>query len=211
MELHRAAPLDTYGCFHKQASDCISVFLAVKIDPRLGPCVYQQKKVKCFRMKDIDTYFITFFFLIAQSCLTLCDPMDYAVYGILQARILEWVAFPFSSGSSQPRDWTQVSWIAGGFFTSWAQGKPKNTRVGSLSPLQWTFQTQELNWGLLHCRQILYQLSYQGSLTCKNVKIIIVKMMGSNRNFCLSWDVPEINFLTTERAMVVASHEGQSM
>ena len=152
-----------------------------------------------------------FFFLIAQSCLTLCDPMDYAVYGILQARILEWVAFPFSRGSSQPRDWTQVSWIAGGFFTSWAQGKPKNTRVGSLSPLQWTFQTQDLNWGLLHCRQILYQLSYQGSLTCKNVKIIIVKMMGSNRNFCLSWDVPEINFLTTERAMVVASHEGQSM
>ena len=49
---------------------------------------------------------------IAQLCLTLC--------GILQARILEWVAFPFSRGSSQPRDWTQVSRIAGGFFTSWA-------------------------------------------------------------------------------------------
>ena len=42
------------------------------------------------------------------------------VHGILQARILEWVAFPFSRGSSQPRDQTQVSWIAGGFFTSWA-------------------------------------------------------------------------------------------
>ena len=51
---------------------------------------------------------------------TLCDPMNYTVYGILQARILEWVAFPFSSGSSQPRDQTQVSHIAGGFFTSWA-------------------------------------------------------------------------------------------
>ena len=38
--------------------------------------------------------------------------------GILQARILEWVAVPFSSGSSQPRDWTHISWIAGGFFTS---------------------------------------------------------------------------------------------
>ena len=47
-------------------------------------------------------------------------PMDYTVHGILQARILEWVAFPFSRGSSQPRDWTQVSHIAGGFFTSWA-------------------------------------------------------------------------------------------
>ena len=46
--------------------------------------------------------------------------MDYTIHGILQARILEWVAFPFSRGSSQPRDQTQVSHIAGGFFTSWA-------------------------------------------------------------------------------------------
>ena len=56
---------------------------------------------------------------VAQSCLTLCDPMAYIVHGILQARILEWVAFPFSRGSSQPRDRTQVSHIAGRFFTSW--------------------------------------------------------------------------------------------
>ena len=41
---------------------------------------------------------------VAQSCLTLCDPMDYIVHGILQARILEWVAIPFSGGSSRPRD-----------------------------------------------------------------------------------------------------------
>ena len=54
---------------------------------------------------------------VAQLCLTLCDPMDYTVHGILQARILEWVAFPFR-GSSQPRDRTQVSSIAGGFLTS---------------------------------------------------------------------------------------------
>ena len=46
--------------------------------------------------------------------------MDHTVHGILQARILEWVAFPFSRGSSQPRDGTQVSRIAGGFFISWA-------------------------------------------------------------------------------------------
>ena len=49
---------------------------------------------------------------------TLCDPMDYTLYGILQARVLEWIAFPFSKGSSQPRDQTQVSCIAGRFFTS---------------------------------------------------------------------------------------------
>ena len=41
---------------------------------------------------------------VAQSCLTLCDPMDYTVSGIVQVRILEWVAFSFSRGSSQPRD-----------------------------------------------------------------------------------------------------------
>ena len=58
------------------------------------------------------------------SPVRLCDPMDYTVHGVLQARILEWVAF---------------------------------------SLLQQTFQTQESNWGLLHCRGILYQLSYQGS------------------------------------------------
>ena len=50
-----------------------------------------------------------------QLCLTLCDPMDYTAHGILQARILEWVAIPFSR-SSQPRDQTQVSHIAGGFL-----------------------------------------------------------------------------------------------
>ena len=55
---------------------------------------------------------------VAQSCPTLCNPMDYTVLGILQARILEWVAFPFSRGSSQPMDQTQVSCIAGRFFTS---------------------------------------------------------------------------------------------
>ena len=60
---------------------------------------------------------------VAQLYPILCDPMDCIVHGphgILQARILEWVAFPFSRGSSQPRDQTQVSRIAGGFFTNWS-------------------------------------------------------------------------------------------
>ena len=57
---------------------------------------------------------------VAQSCPTLCDPMDYTVHGILQARILEWVDLPFSRVSSQPRDQTQVSRIARGVFISWA-------------------------------------------------------------------------------------------
>ena len=50
----------------------------------------------------------------------LCDPMDCIVHGILQVRILKWGAIPFSRGSSQPKDRTQVSHIAGRFFTSWA-------------------------------------------------------------------------------------------
>ena len=55
---------------------------------------------------------------VAQLCLTLCDTMDYTAHGILQAKILEWVAVLFSRGSSQSRDGTQVSDNAGGFFTS---------------------------------------------------------------------------------------------
>ena len=62
---------------------------------------------------------------VTQSCPSLCDPMDYTAHGILQTRTREWVSFPLSRGSSQPRDQSQVSRI--------------------------------------HCRQILYQLSHQGS------------------------------------------------
>ena len=69
----------------------------------------------------------------AQPCPTLCDPMDYSppgssVHGILQARILEWVAISFSRGSSQPRDRTHISRVspasAGRFFTTEPPGKP---------------------------------------------------------------------------------------
>ena len=88
------------------------------------------------------------------------------VHGILQARILQWVAFPFSRGSSQPRDQTRVCIkpaLQVDSLPAEPQGKPKNTGVGSLSLLQQIFLAQELNWGLLHCRRILYQLSYQHS------------------------------------------------
>ena len=89
---------------------------------------------------------------VAQLCLTLCDFKDYTVHGILQARILEWVPFP-------------------------CLGDPPNLEIeprspglrilelSSLSLLQRIFPTQELNWDLLHCRWILYQLSYQGSMS----------------------------------------------
>ena len=99
--------------------------------------------------------------------LTLCDPMNYTVHVILQARTLESVAVPFSRGSSQPRNRTQISCTAGFSLPAEPQGKPKNTGMGSLSLLQGIFLTQELNRGLLYCRQILYQLSYQGNYKLK--------------------------------------------
>jgi len=71
---------------------------------------------------------------VAQLCPTLCDPRDYRVHGILQARILEWVAVPFSKGSSQPRDQIQVSCIAGGFFYQLShQGSQLKMTEGQLS------------------------------------------------------------------------------
>ena len=84
---------------------------------------------------------------VAQFCSTVCDPMDYTAHGILQARILEWVAFSFSRVSSQPRD-----------------------------------QTQGSNPGLPRCRQILYQLSYQGNL---DVDKMLESKTGKGR---VEWD-----------------------
>ena len=85
--------------------------------------------------------------------------MDYRVHGILQARILEGVAFPFSRGSSQPGVEPKSPTLQVDSLTAELQGKPKNTGVGS-PLLQQFFLTQESNWGLLHCRRILYLLSY---------------------------------------------------
>ena len=69
--------------------------------------------------------------LVTHSCPIFCNRMDCSPLGssvfiILQARILEWVAIPFSRGSFQPRDWTQVSHIVGWFFTSWATREVPN-------------------------------------------------------------------------------------
>ena len=84
---------------------------------------------------------------VAQSWPTLCDPTDCTVHGILQARILEWVAFPFSRvGPRSPA-------LQADSLPAEPQQKSKNTAVVSLYLLQWIFPTQEWNWGLLHCRQ----------------------------------------------------------
>ena len=103
---------------------------------------------------------------VAQSCPTLCNPMDYTVHEILQARIQEWVAVPLSRGLPNPGIAPRSPSSHADSLPAEPQGKPMNTEVGSLSLLQQIFLTQEANQGLLHCRQILYQLSYEGSPKC---------------------------------------------
>ena len=105
---------------------------------------------------------------VTQLCLTFCDPFHCIVHGILQARILEWVAIPFSRDLPNPRTEPGSLAFQVDSLPSEPPGKPKNTGVGSLSFLQGIFLTQESNEGLLHRRWILYQLSYQGSPVLSN-------------------------------------------
>ena len=84
---------------------------------------------------------------VTQPCPTLCNPVGYTVHGILQARILEWVAFSFSRGSSPSRDWTHISHIAGGFFTSWAT---REAPVFTLSYQYLSSMTFLRPWSFLH-------------------------------------------------------------
>ena len=108
---------------------------------------------------------------VAQSCLTLCDLMDCSlpgssVHGILQARILEWVPVPFSGGLPNPGIEPRSPTFQADSLPAESPGNPKNTGMVNLSLLLWLFPTQELNWGLLYYRWILYQLSPdQGSST----------------------------------------------
>ena len=100
---------------------------------------------------------------VAQSRLTLCNPMDCTGHGILQPRILEWVAFPSPGDLPNLAIKPRCPALQVDSLSAEPQGKPKNTGVCSLPLLQWIFLTQESNQGLPHCRQILYQLSYQRS------------------------------------------------
>ena len=99
---------------------------------------------------------------LTQLCPTLCAPMDCTVHAILQARILEWIPPPgdLPNPGTEPRSPA----LQADSLLSESPGKPKNTGVGNLSLLQGIFLTQESNRGLLHCRWILYQLSYKQSL-----------------------------------------------
>ena len=94
---------------------------------------------------------------VTQLCPTLLYYMDCSlpgssIHGISQTRVLEWVAIAFSAPALQADS-----------LPAEPQGKPKNTRVGSLSLLQRIFPTQDSYQDLLHCRWVLYQLSHKGT------------------------------------------------
>ena len=84
----------------------------------------------------------------------------YTVREILQAAVLEWVAIPFSRDLPNPGIEPRSPVLQADSLPAEPLGKPKDTGVGNLSRLQGIFPTQESNRGLLHCRQILCQLSY---------------------------------------------------
>ena len=100
---------------------------------------------------------------VTQSCLTLCNPMS--VQSMEFSRLEYWSGQPFPSPGDLPTPGIEPrsSTLQADSLPAEPQGKPKNTGVGSLSVLQRIFQTQGSNLGLLHCRQILYQLSFEGS------------------------------------------------
>ena len=94
----------------------------LKVEKQTLPDTLMERHV--FNIDEKQCLIIIFKVKVSQSCPTLSDPMDCnlpgsSVHGILQARTLEWVAYPFCRGSSQRRNWTGVSCIAGGFFTNW--------------------------------------------------------------------------------------------
>ena len=84
--------------------------------------------------------------------------------GILQVRILDWVAMPPPRDLPNPGIKPRSPALQADSLPSEPPGKPKNTGVGSLSLLQWIFLSQELNRYLLQCKEIIFQLNYQGSL-----------------------------------------------
>ena len=100
------------------------------------PCQANHTKAWCYILITISREVKWSESEVAQSCLTVCDPMDCSlpgssVHGIFQAIVLEWIAISFSRGSSQPRDWTQVSRIVDRCFTTWAirEVKGRQTQI----------------------------------------------------------------------------------
>ena len=97
-----------------ELSDMVLIFKEGERPEREGTCLWSNcRNIQSYKSE----------VKVTQLCLDLYNLVAYTVHGILQARVLEWVAYPFSSGSSQPRNRTRLSCISGRFFTNWAIGK----------------------------------------------------------------------------------------
>ena len=134
-------------CFHILAivnSAIVNIGVHVSFWIRVSSDIYVQGW-DCWKVK------------VAQSCPTLWNPKDCVVHGILQARILKWVAFPFSGDLPNLGIELRSPTLQADSLPAEPQRKPKNTGVVSLSLLQRIFPTQESNQDLLHYRQILDQ------------------------------------------------------
>ena len=118
--------------------------------------------------------------------------MRYTVRGILQARILEWVALPSPRDLSNPGIKPRSPSLQEDSLPAEQPGKPRNTGVGSVSLLYQIFPTQESSWGLLHCRQILYQLNYQFSSVTQSCPTLRPHGLWQAKPPCLS-PTPGVN------------------
>ena len=139
---------------------------------------------------------------VAQSCPTLCDPMDYSlpgssVSGIFQARILEWVAIPFSRRSARPRDWTRVSRTVGRRFTIWATREVEHslrsyTKINpkwlkDLNIIQHTIKLLEENTGKTFSDVNLTNVFFGQSPKAKEIKVKINKRdLIKLKSFCIA-------------------------
>ena len=116
---------------------------------------------------------------VSLLCLTLCDPIDYTVHWILQDKILEWVAFPFSRASSQPRDRTQVFHTAGRFFNSWAMRETLYAEY-----VLWNAGLDKAQAGIKTAGRNINNLRYAGDTTTlmaksrEELKSLLLKVKG---------------------------------
>ena len=135
---------------------------------------------------------------MTQLSRTLCNPKDYAVHGILQARILEWVAYPFSRGSSRPKNRTRVSCIAGGFFTNWAMREAQSMTVlkklTQYSSLTYSLDGVILKWYWI-CKTPWLHMANSGN------SVLLPKVWHS-RMVPLGYWVNKMNFGAKQRAFL---------
>ena len=229
---------DPEQCTPTLISSPTSLPFAVSISQSLAPLLFLEKAkmllyqgicscffcLNSFPRKLHDSFITSIKYLlkeseseVAQLCPTLYDPLGYSlpgssVHGIFQARVLEWVAISFSRGSSQPRDWTQVSHIVGRCFIIWATREApkyilsKYTLEGSFAlPILYL----SLPIGLFFCFIFLHN-PYPHILWCNlfiNILLSSVQLLSCVRFFATAWTaVCQASLSITNSKMMSSNH-----